>query len=203
MFINGKFYKHFRQPTSGLLKVHLGPGKENYIKDWINLDANIITAKIDIWADLKFSLPFKDNSVDVFYSHHVIEHLPDIQQNFDEMYRCLKKNAFIRVGGPDGDTAIKKFIENDTSWFADLPDKRESMGGRLDNYLLCGNQHLSVLTRSYLLEIAAKAGFKNIKFCLPTKETFHSELIDKQIFEKEWESDFENPHTLIMEAEKL
>ena len=46
-------------------------------------------------------------------------------------------------------------------------------------------------------------GFKNIKFCLPTKETFHSELIDKQIFEKEWESDFENPHTLIMEAEKL
>ena len=77
------------------------------------------------------------------------------------------------------------------------------MGGRLDNYLLCGNQHLSVLTRSYLLEIATKAGFKNIKFCLPTKETFHSELIDKQIFEKEWESDFENPHTLIMEAEKL
>ena len=52
MFINGKFYKHFRQPTSGLLKVHLGPGKENYIKDWINLDANIITAKIDIWTDL-------------------------------------------------------------------------------------------------------------------------------------------------------
>ena len=51
--------------------------------------------------------------------------------------------------------------------------------------------------------MATNSGFKNIKYCIPTKQTFHTDLIDQQIFEKEQEKDFENPHTIIMEAEKL
>ena len=77
-----------------MVKVHLGPGKKNYLNGWINVDANIITAKIDVWSDIKHPLPFKDDVVDVFYSHHVIEHLPYMQKNFHEMYRCLKKYSF-------------------------------------------------------------------------------------------------------------
>ena len=79
MLLNSKFYKIFRSPKSGVVKVHLGPGKKNYLKGWINVDANIVTAKIDVWADLKYPLPFKDETVNVFYSHHVIEHLPNLQ----------------------------------------------------------------------------------------------------------------------------
>ena len=203
MLVNSIFYKIFRSPKSGVVKVHLGPGKKNYLNGWINVDSNIITAKSDVWADLKYALPFKDKTVDVFYSHHVIEHLPNIQRNFHEMYRCLKKNSFIRVGGNDGDNAIKKFLENDLKWFDDFPEKRQSIGGKFDNYLLCKNEHLAILTKSYLTELALNAGFKNIKFCIPSKQTFHPELIDQQIFEKEHESDIENPHTIIMEAEKL
>ena len=203
MLLNSKFYKIFRSPKSGMVKVHLGPGKKNYLNGWINVDANIITAKIDVWADIKHPLPFQNDVVDVFYSHHVIEHLPNIQKNFHEMYRCLKKNSFIRIGGPHGDNAIKKFTENDLKWFGDFPEKRQSIGGKLDNYLLCKNEHLAILTKSYLIELASNAGFKNMKFCIPTKQTFHPELIDQQIFEKEWESDLENPHTIIMEAEKI
>ena len=44
---------------------------------------------------------------------------------------------------------------------------------------------------------------KNIKYCIPTKQTFHPKLIDQQLFDQEWENDFENPHTIIMEADKL
>ena len=119
------------------------------------------------------------------------------------MYRCLKKNSFIRIGGPNGDNAIKKFIENDLEWFSDFPEKRQSIGGKLDNYLLCKNEHLAILTKSYLIELAENAGFKNMKFCIPTKQTFHPKLIDQHVFEKEFESDLENPHTIIMEAEKI
>ena len=45
-------------------------------------------------------LPFRNNAVDVFYSHHVIEHLPDssLPFHFREMYRCLKGEGIIRVG---------------------------------------------------------------------------------------------------------
>ena len=204
MLLNSKFYKIFKSPRSGLVKVHLGPGKKNYLDGWINADANIINAKIDVWIDLKHPLPFKDNTVDVFYSHHVIEHLPNIQKNFQEMYRCLKVNSFIRVGGPNGDMSIKKFLENDNKWFDNhMMGNRKSIGGRLDDFLLCKNEHLAILTKSYLTELASNAGFKNIKFCMPTKQTFHPKLIDQHVFDKEFEDDFENPHTLIMEAEKL
>src|SRR4029453_13053395 len=61
----------------GHIKVQLGPGQRNYIDGWVNVDANFITARIDIWADISGKLPFRNGSVDAFYSSHVIEHLPD------------------------------------------------------------------------------------------------------------------------------
>lgn len=102
MKINGVFYRRFRAPRRGTVKVHLGPGKEKYLDGWINVDANFFTAKADLLADLRNPLPFPDNSVDIFYSHHVIEHLPDslLPFHFAEMYRCLKPGGAFRVGGP-------------------------------------------------------------------------------------------------------
>lgn len=44
-------------------------------------------------------LPFRDESVDVIYSHHVIEHLPDLPTHFRELHRVLKPGGVFRVGG--------------------------------------------------------------------------------------------------------
>src|SRR5437762_3535105 len=92
MKANGILYKRFRSPSQGIVKVHLGPGQRNYLPGWINVDANFLTARIDVWANLCNPLPFRDNTVDVFYSHHVIEHLPDslLPTHCIEMHRCLK-----------------------------------------------------------------------------------------------------------------
>jgi predicted SAM-dependent methyltransferase len=100
MRLNAIFYKSFRAPRAGKVKVHLGPGQKNYIDGWINLDANFISARIDVWADLANPLPFRDASVDAFYSHHVIEHLPDptISSLFNEIFRCLKPGGMMRIG---------------------------------------------------------------------------------------------------------
>src|SRR5438105_2810153 len=91
MRVNAWLYRHGRAPRRGTVKVHLGPGQKNYLPGWINVDANFITAKTDVWADLRAALPFRNDTVDVFYSHHVIEHLPDtlLSFHFAEMYRCL------------------------------------------------------------------------------------------------------------------
>jgi predicted SAM-dependent methyltransferase len=204
MMMNGALYKAFRAPRSGKLCVHLGPGQKNYLPKWVNVDANLFTAKTDVWADLKNSLPFHTNSVDVFYSHHVIEHLPDsfLSYHFSEMFRCLKPGGFVRVGGPNGDSAIRKFQEGDLDWFGDFPDKRESIGGRFANFILCRGEHLTILTYSYMHEIAQNAGFSGILQCNPTTQTFHPAFIDESVLAKEWESAPEVPHTLIIEAEK-
>jgi predicted SAM-dependent methyltransferase len=185
-------------------KVHLGPGQGKYLNGWINVDANFLTCQIDIWADIRAKLPFRKGAVEAFYSHHVIEHLPDslLAFHFDEMFRCLRPGGVIRVGGPNADAAIRKFTEHDLDWFSDFPDKHRSIGGRFANFVLCRGEHLAILTSSYLGELAAASGFEQIGFCKPVSETHFPLVFDSQVLSKEWESTPDSPHTLVMEARK-
>jgi predicted SAM-dependent methyltransferase len=203
MRVNAFVYKNFRfqDKPEKLIKIHLGPGQKKYMPGWINIDANMFTGRCDVWADLRFPLPFPDSSCDAFYSHHMIEHLPDLQKHFKDVFRCMKAGGVYRVGGPDGDGAIKKFTEGDKSWFGSWPDNRRSIGGRFDNFIFCRGEHLTILSYSFLEEMLVDAGFRNIKKCVPTLETFRTELFD-ECLNMEEESDFETPHTLIVEAEK-
>ena len=204
MYINSRIYLTLFSPRSFKRNVfvQLGPGQRNYIDGWINVDANFLTAKIDVWADLRHKLPFRRNSIDAFYSHHMVEHLPDLKSHFQSVYNCLKDRGVYRVGGPNGDSAIKKFLENDYEWFSDLPDKSKSIGGKLENFIFCKNEHLTILTQSMLEEIMKDIGFVNIKVQIPSKETSFPEIFSKCL-SKENENDFVNPKTLILEAEKI
>lgn len=202
MRLNAIAYRSLRAPRHGTVKVHLGPGQTNYIAGWINVDANLVTAKCDVWADLRHPLPFQDASVQVFYSHHVVEHLPDLDFHFAEVFRCLVPGGLYRVGGPHGDNAIRKFTENDPAWFGDFPDKRQSVGGRFANFILCRNEHLTILTGSYLRELMGNAGFGEPRLCAPASETSDPSLIDASVLGKEYESTPECPHTLIVEARR-
>jgi predicted SAM-dependent methyltransferase len=199
--VNGILYRLFRVPKTKLLKVHLGPGQKNYINGWVNIDANMFTAKCDLWADLRNPLPFPTESIDAVYSHHMIEHLPNIEFHLKDVFRRLKPGGVILVGGPNGDSAIKKFIEDDKAWFGDFPDKRSSIGGRLENFIFCRQEHLTILTFSFLQELMMNIGFKDIRLCLPVKETNFPDLFS-DVLDKEFESDFDMPHTLIIEATK-
>ena len=206
MWINGRLYKRLRAPHPGNkpIKVQLGPGRAKYLDGWINVDANFISAKIDVWADLRDELPFRDNSVDVFYSHHVVEHLPDSLLSFhiDEMFRCLKKGGVIRIWGPNAEAAAQKLIEGDRNWFGDFPEKRESIGGRFANFILCAGDHRTILTFSYIQEIASAIGFVDTHRCKPVTETAYPDLIGKEVLSREYENTPEAPHTLIFEARK-
>jgi SAM-dependent methyltransferase len=201
MKVNGLFYRWFRAPKDGTVRVQLGPGQNNYIPGWINVDANMFTGKCDVWADLRNPLPFGDNTVEAFYSHHVVEHLPSTEKHLREIFRCLRPGGVYRMGGPNGDSAIRKFMENDIEWFGEFPDKRESIGGRFENFVFCRGEHLTILTHSFLEELMTRVGFMNIRRCLPIRGT-HFLNIFQPCLQKEWESDFEVPHTLLIEAEK-
>lgn len=204
MHFNGWLYKTIKCPVSGL-KVHLGPGQQNYLPGWVNLDSNFLSSKIDLWADLNAPLPFRDGSVDIFYSHHVLEHLPDslLQKKFEEMFRALRPGGGIRIGVPHLGNACRKYVEKDTAWFFDFPEQRDSIGGKFTNFIFCAGEHLTALDETYLTELAMNAGFVDINFCMPSKETELSEIgINSKVLSLEWELDFEYPHTLILEARK-
>ncbi|MBW2696646.1 MAG: methyltransferase domain-containing protein [Deltaproteobacteria bacterium] len=204
MRLNGVLYRHFRRPSpESFVRSHLGPGQRKYLPGWINIDANIFTSKRDVWADLRNPLPFPDDSVDAFYSHHMVEHLPDLAGHFRELYRCLKPGGAFRVTGPNGDMAIRKFIDADASWFGEYPDRRTSVGGRLDNFILCRGEHIAILTESYLKELVVSAGFRDPTFPLVARETSHPELFDEVLETEAEEAGPEAfPKTIVAEGVK-
>lgn len=187
--------------ASGTRKVQLGPGERNYLAGWVNVDANVLTAKADIWSDLRHKLPFRNNSVDCIYSHHVVEHLPDLDAHFAEMFRCLKPGGAIRVGGPHGDNAIQAMLSGRADWFGDWPRTRKSIGGRFENFIFCKGEHLTILTESFLTELAQDAGFEEIRVTRP-RQTGMPEWFAEQVLELEPNSTPDLPSTLIIEARK-
>jgi len=86
-----------------LLKLHLGCGK-NYMSTWINVD------NADVKCDLNFSLemcqytpfPYADNSIDVFYCAHTLEHIRNILPLMQELHRIAKPNAYFLAIVPHG-----------------------------------------------------------------------------------------------------
>jgi predicted SAM-dependent methyltransferase len=200
MWINGRLYRAFRHP-GGPIRVHLGPGKHKYLPGWVNLDANIFTARVDLWANLMDPLPFRCSSVAVIYSHHVIEHLPDsyLSTHFREMFRVLVPGGGIRVGGPDAGNACAKFVAGELKWFSTYPRERRSIGGRFANFIFCNGEHLTALSESYIRELAEAAGFVDVRRMLPCRQ---SQLVGLEVLDLEFEDDFETPHTVIIEARK-
>jgi len=201
MELNGWRYRRLTPVHRLPLKVHLGPGQQRYLAGWVNVDANMFTGQCDIWADLRNPLPFHDGVVDACYSHHVIEHLPNLQSHLGDIFRCLKPGGVLRIGGPNGDAAISKFVEGDKAWFSDFPVSRESIGGRLENFIFCRQEHLTILTESFLTELLSKAGFVDIQMRLPVRETGFPEHFG-DCLKIEHETNFDCPHTLIVECAK-
>lgn len=180
---------------------HLGPGQRNYLPGWINVDANFISSKLDVWADMRFKLPFPDNSIDAIYSHHMIEHLPDLDFHFREMFRCLRKGGVIRVGGPHGDNAITAMRSGRLDWFGAWPQDRKSAGGRFENFIFCKGEHLTILTASFLEELCSDAGFTDVSIVTP-KKTHHPDVFNEQIFDIEPINNADLPNTILVEARK-
>ncbi len=82
------------------MKLDLGCGpkeKEGYIGlDVVDFGHNIVS------NFEKDTLPFVANEVDYIYCHHVIEHLRDVRNCFNECWRVLKPNGKLEIFVPYG-----------------------------------------------------------------------------------------------------
>jgi predicted SAM-dependent methyltransferase len=76
---------------------------------------------IDIDYDLLSlqPIPVEDNTAEIVYSSHTIEHVTnDAAQNmFTESHRILKKGGFLRVTTPDIDLDFRAYKENDRNYY--------------------------------------------------------------------------------------
>lgn len=182
-------------------RAHLGPGQRNYLSGWVNVDANLISSRPDVWCDLRFKLPFPNESLHTIYSHHVIEHLPNLDFHFRDMFRCLRRGGIIRVGGPHGDNAMHAMKNGLHDWFGDWPTSRRSLGGRFENFIFCKGEHLTILTESFLHELCQDAGFKDVQ-TQPPRRSKYPDIFDAAVLDMEPCNNYKLPQTLLVEASK-
>lgn len=81
--------------------VNLGCGRTIH-SEWVNLDVEPHGHGVRRW-DVRKALPFPDDSVDMVYHSHLLEHLPSEEGGrlLRECFRILRHGGIVRVAVPD------------------------------------------------------------------------------------------------------
>lgn len=159
--------------------LEIGPGDKR-IDGFETL--NIVdTNSTDYILDARFRLPFNDNTFDVIYASHILEHIPWYQtlDVLKEWNRVLSKSGSLEIWVPDGLKIAQAFVDaengNDYTdkdgWykFNEHKDPCIWASGRIFTYgdgkgtLGHPNWHLSIFSFRYLESLLNKAGFSNIE----------------------------------------
>lgn len=176
-----KTNKNIKNNRSKKLRMlEIGPGL-NRLPDFETL--NIFDGRdVDYVLNLAEKLPFEDNSFDVIYASHVLEHVPwYIQKDvFKELYRILKPDGALEVWVPDGWKIVKTVYDYETNninnthldgWyrFNEEKDVVTWANGRIFTYgdgygnLYHPNWHKAIYTSKSLKLLFERAGFHNIQ----------------------------------------
>jgi len=176
------------------IKLHLGCG-ERYIPSFIHVDLADYP-HIDYKHDILDLSMFEDNSIDLIYVCHVLEHFKryEIERVLTEWYRVLKPCGILRVAVPDFEAIVKAY--------------KKYMDIELIMGLLYGGQdyeynfHHVAFDFKYLEKILKKIGFKNIHR-YDWRKTIHKNYDD---FSQAYIPHMDKEHGILMslnvEAEK-
>ena len=91
--------------------LNLGCG-QRFHPDWVNLDLRPGGSSVQKW-DLRKDLPFADESFDVVYHSHVLEHFSRAEA-LELLVRCrrvLRPDGVIRVVVPDLERIARAYLE--------------------------------------------------------------------------------------------
>ncbi|MBQ8847519.1 MAG: methyltransferase domain-containing protein [Candidatus Gastranaerophilales bacterium] len=182
-------YKYTIQPIKLIINskkqnryLEIGPG-EKRIKNFETLNAFLIN-ETDYIGKLGKKLPFSDESFDLIYMSHVLEHVfwHKLDFTIKEINRIIKPNGIIEIWVPDGLKIAQAFCDAENNinsdyqkdgWyrFNEQKDSCVWFNGRMfaygdgrtsdaNNHY---NVHLSTFSYRYLSELLEKNGFINIE----------------------------------------
>jgi predicted SAM-dependent methyltransferase len=178
------------------MSVYLGAGSDR-ISGFIHLDNNVSKqfkkgiklTRPEIISDLRDPLPFLDNSVDLIYTIHTMEHLafPDLLNCLSECNRVLKQEGIIRIVVPCFDCMISDYLSNKSvdgrPWEIDsnLP-----LDDHIDFFIarVMYHDHKYLHNFETLSKVLSKTGFSSISKCGPgeTRQfSLQKIFLDKEI----------------------
>ena len=121
-------------PEQCFLKIFKKQKNLDYVTS--DLESPIADVKADIC-----NLPFKDDSFDVVFCNHVLEHIPDDKKAMQELFRVLKKGGFGVFQIPQ-DMSRENTFED-----ASITDKQErtKIFGQYDHVRVYGRDYFNKL----------------------------------------------------------
>lgn len=193
-FINSR--KLARLNSERFKKLHFGCGSD-YKKGWLNLDVNHIA---DYWVDVRNPIKIPDNSAELIYSSHMVEHLEhhELMSHLKECHRILKQGGILRLGVPDFASIIKNYGDNDflekhrnvvSGEMFGLPDELICYMDLMNRAFYEFGQHKIVLDEQKMTNLLVFSGFERSN-------------ISKVEFDKEYDLAVRMDATFYMQAVK-
>jgi len=92
--------------------LNIGCGK-HYHRDWTNIDI-VSTGEAVIAYDITQGIPFPNDSFDVVYHSHILEHIPKIGAEYflEECCRVLRPQGVLRVVVPDLEEIARVYLNS-------------------------------------------------------------------------------------------
>lgn len=176
------------------IKLHLGCG-EKYIPGFLHVDARKLP-HVDYVSSANNLPMFEDNSVDLIYACHLLEHLKrhETEGVLKEWYRVLKPKGVLRLAVPDFEKLVEVYLKT-----KDLKLILGPLVGRQD---YPENTHYIIFDFESLSEILKKVGFKKVQR-YDWRKTIHKDYDDlSQAYIPHMDKEKGTLISLNMEAEK-
>jgi len=152
-----------------MTKLHIGCGNR-YIPGFVHIDVRKLS-HVDYVTSADRIDMFDDNSADLIYSCHVLEHFgrKQTERVLKEWHRVLKVGGTLRLAVPDFGKLVEVYLET-----KDLKLVLGSLVGRQD---YPENIHYMVFDYSYLSEVLTRVGFAHIHR-YDWRQTIHKDYDD-------------------------
>jgi predicted SAM-dependent methyltransferase len=131
--------------NSALKVLHFAPEQEFYkrFRKQQNIEyttTDLLSPLADVKADI-CNLPFEDNSYDIIFCNHVLEHIPDDTKAMQELFRVLKKGGMAILQIPQ-DLSRAVTFSDDT-----IVDQKEraAIFGQYDHVRIYGRDYFDKL----------------------------------------------------------
>lgn len=151
------------------MKLHLGCGKVN-IPGFVHVDV-ISMEHIDYVCSADDLHMIRDNSVELIYASHILEHFKrhQVKRVLYEWHRVLEEGGTLRISVPDFEKIVQVYQKNKN--IEELIGLL--MGGQTYDY----NFHHISFDYVYLKQLLEDIGFKNIER-YDWKQTIHKDYDD-------------------------
>ncbi len=151
--------------------LNLGCGL-NYVDGFVNADFfysfkfwKKYSRNLEWQLDMRYKLNCKDEVFDGIYTEHTLEHFypDDAKKLLSELYRCLKKDSFIRITVPDIEKYIKYYNKDFDGYDVDSFSKRYKTGCSGIRNISQNYFHFSLWDFEELKIYLEDVGFKDVR----------------------------------------